>query len=697
MSEVDDPFAEKPAAQRKTKNESPNSAYELYRWMVGKFEAGQAIGTGSFAIRRLGARKVLRTGQRGGELRNVVLREWTQEHKRPPSRATLDDALAIFIADAAVAPMQELHLRVAATDKRIVVDFAQPRNASCAVIDAGGWAVQLNPPDDTLFRQTASSAALPIPARGGSLEPLRERLGFGPDDDRWLLCKGWLVASMFPGVARPFLYTLGPAGSGKTSLLRELLSILDPIEEVGGSFGKNLRDDIVRATNRYYFVADNITRMSDEAQNLFCRFVTGGMEEFRALYSDGEAHTVETRTTGGITGVSQTPLRNDTMERIIPLHLSRIDESDRRSELQMREEFTRQHPLILGALFDLASETLARLPEARRVNRKRQRMADFDDLLYAVDPAISAAYARSCGSAMRDAAEGDPFVTTMVDWLASGPVGTASTKRGEVQRGVYLYRPDAERQPDEWTYTNTPAETYNHVNEFRKRMQGYETGQWWPSSARRFSQMVSAELAPALLVLGVTATVRRGSGGTRLLTLRYVRSGDASGDATPADGLVAQPATPLATPPTSQVTPLKRSSGDGGDATCGASYLTLQKEETGQGRDGEMPASCVTSATTTAGSDGGAHAEWPNPHGLPVLDGDGQPWSALAWLFANAALSDDLPLHHLIEDLALGDDDSVDETTTPEELVTILEEEGVPQRVTATVRRLFGIEEEDDE
>lgn len=86
-----------------------------------------------------------------------------------------------------------------------------------------------------------------------------------------------------------------------------------------------------------------------------------------------------------LTGIDFGALRNDLAERMMPLELQPLPRRRRRTAGTLWSAYERAHPRILGALPDLAAEVWAALPYAAAELTERPRLADFAELLHALD------------------------------------------------------------------------------------------------------------------------------------------------------------------------------------------------------------------------------------------------------------------------------------------------------------------------
>ncbi len=177
------------------------------------------------------------------------------------TRGTRDTVLLQLQSLAAVeGPAVELHLRFAHDPgaRRVVLDLGRPEGGF-VVIDPHGWTIQDAPPADVVFRRSHATRPLPMPVRGGRLDALAPVLAMDPVSREFRALVGWLVGLPFAASVRPGVLAWGPPGSGKSTRLRLLASVLEPsgTEALGSAFGRNFADDQVRASHRAIPLWDN--------------------------------------------------------------------------------------------------------------------------------------------------------------------------------------------------------------------------------------------------------------------------------------------------------------------------------------------------------------------------------------------------------------------------------------------------------
>ena len=467
----------------KRDDEDKPSAYQLMVTFLGAtYDFFRTPDGEPFAIPRRGLRRPIYLSEKGeGGLKGQAQYDYEKVTGKPlPNTAMVQALTSVYQRTLREAPELRLNLRVARSEPNLVVlDLAQPRNTRCVVVTGDGWAVREEPPQGVAFRMANSTRPLPDPDRAGDPEILRSLLGWSVIDRRWLLTRGWLAASLLPDIARPMLFFHGRAGSSKTTKAVTVVSAIDPRDELGSSFGKNERDEVAMASNRYLVGFDNVSRASEETSDRLSRLVTGTSDERRTLYSDNDQFVVSFRRTGVITGLSVPGFKSDALERIIPIQCESIPSQQRRSEKAIAEERAAKHPAILGAVLTDLAAILRNLPASEEREGGKPRMADFSDALHALDPAIAEAFEDSANDAMVDAAESDPFVMTIKRWLEHETLplrlpATEAHSRAERHRDVH----------DRDLYV------------------------WWPKDARAFAGALVRQAGP-LEAVGIRATSTR--------------------------------------------------------------------------------------------------------------------------------------------------------------------------------------------
>lgn len=355
-----------------------------------------------------------------------------------------------------------------------MLDLAQPGNTNCIVITPSGWTVEPVPPAGVVF--VSSGRPLPQPERSGSVDELRAFLRWADDDPRWLLVKGWLPVSLLATAPRPILGFFGPQGSAKTTSGRFTVGVIDPKPPgvLGSGFGRARADDETKALAAYLPAWDNVSHLTGDGADFLSRLVTGDLIERRQLYTDADVVSIHYRRSAVVTGVTvPRGLKADTLDRFILVSVPPLT-GPRLSEAELDAEWDQLHPRVLAGVLDLAVKMLS----GPRRNPLGLRMADYAEALHAIDPELYQAYGDNVATARADMAADDPFIQSVLRWLAA--------------------------EGGDW---EGPAE------DALIEVKGYpsEQSQEWPRNARAFSDWV-ARASELLIGVGVVVTDRRSHG-----------------------------------------------------------------------------------------------------------------------------------------------------------------------------------------
>ena len=342
--------------------------------------------------------------------------------------AAAKKAVDVLVVLAKRGPKIDLNLRFARSKDggTIWLDLAQDKNTRCVEVKADGWEVRDAPPEGVLFRRSAATKPLPTPERAGSLDELRELLGWEEDDVRWRQARGWIVGTAFCDIARPHLIFEGNPGSAKTTRARMVVGVWDPKgkDALGGDFGKNLDDDRVKALGSYLVAYDNLGRVSKEVSDHLARMSTGDLATKRKLYSDLATITIEYRRAGVMTALSLAGINVDTIDRLVGVHCDRLTSLERLSERQLWAAYQAEHARLVGAGLDAIVLALKGLPAVlAEEGAEVPRMTDYYQVIRAWNVEDAEAYREAARVSMESIAENDSFVSGMVAFLRTEEVG----------------------------------------------------------------------------------------------------------------------------------------------------------------------------------------------------------------------------------------------------------------------------------
>jgi hypothetical protein len=307
-----------------------------------------------------------------------------------------------------------------------------------------------------------------------------------PDEDFTLLI-GWCLGALSPTGPYPVLIINGEAGSGKSTIVRLVQRIVDP---VAGDLLQPPRDDrdlIAAARNGRVLAYDNLSSVRAELADSLCRLATGSEIGGRALYSDHDTATFAACRPLVLNGIPELAARGDLADRSIVIKLGPLD--SRETERDWWREVEKVLPAALGALLDALSYGLKQLDNVETPN---VRMADFARLIVAAEPALPwepgaflDAYARNRKNATIALVEGDLVSNQILAFAKEHPLGWSGLMSVLFEELGAKLNSEAKRAGD------------------------------WPGNPRWFSDRLR-RVQPALRSLGINITERRTASGSEV-------------------------------------------------------------------------------------------------------------------------------------------------------------------------------------
>jgi hypothetical protein len=195
--------------------------------------------------------------------------------------------------------------------------------------------------------------ALPLPARGGSIEALAPFLTL-PDRNDFVLVGSWLLGALRGGGPYPLQGKSGEQGSAKTVLSKLLRALVDPSVAPVRALPREERELFIAANNGHVMAFDSLTSLPAWLSDTLCRLTSGGAFALRRLYTDQDEVLFTAARPVILNGIEDVITWPDLADRAILLTLAPITEAQRRPERTLWKEFEFARPQILGALLDAA-------------------------------------------------------------------------------------------------------------------------------------------------------------------------------------------------------------------------------------------------------------------------------------------------------------------------------------------------------
>lgn len=344
---------------------------------------------------------------------------WRQFQKIPSSETIL--SLTQTLEGQALFEGNEYYLsvRIAYYNNAVWYDICDGRVVK---INKSGWNIIENPP--ILFRRFTHQSQQAIPQQGDNIKDLCNFINLKSKREQ-LLFLVYTIASFIPNFSHPLLVLYGPQGSGKTTPLKLLKSLVDPSILQIMSAPDSDREFIQLASHHYFFFLDNISSLSGWLSDSLARTSTGEGFSKRELYSDDDDIIYSFQRTIGLNGINLVVEKADLLDRSILLMLDRIPKQLRREEKDFWESFEVIKPRLLGSIFTAVS--LAMREYSLIQLSSRPRMADFTRWGCAIAKVLGYkeedflnAYSHNINSQNEAALEASPVGTAMISFIEEG-------------------------------------------------------------------------------------------------------------------------------------------------------------------------------------------------------------------------------------------------------------------------------------
>jgi len=191
----------------------------------------------------------------------------------------------------------------------------------------------------------------------------------------------WLQTLFFSELCptKPILVMLGEKGSGKSMGLRLVMRLLfGNFAEVSGIPDKP--DAFAVAANHYHLYAlDNMDTLESWMRDKLARISTGGMDEYRKLYTSKDLGILRYRCWVAITARTPDTLRRDDIaDRLLLLPLKRIEDDQRGRELEFMDWAAHNRNAFWTHLLERLNAIVARLRGGSIPVISPLRMADWE-------------------------------------------------------------------------------------------------------------------------------------------------------------------------------------------------------------------------------------------------------------------------------------------------------------------------------
>lgn len=251
-----------------------------------------------------------------------------KQTKKPPKSQAVKDAIAVLEAEAIHdGPEFPIHIRYAWHEGDIYIDLGDANRTQIRITK--GACIPISSKDSPVkFCWYQGMAPLPVPNWQGSIDQLRPFLNLETESD-WVMLVSWLVSCMRPDHPFPILILQGEQGTAKSTTAGLLRDLLDPSTVRSQSMPRSERDLVIAASKSWVLNFDNLSSLSPEMSDAFCRISTGGGFRTRSLYTDDNERLFNAMRPIIMNGISDFATRHDLADRSLIILLPPIPKSKR--------------------------------------------------------------------------------------------------------------------------------------------------------------------------------------------------------------------------------------------------------------------------------------------------------------------------------------------------------------------------------
>jgi DNA polymerase elongation subunit (family B) len=181
------------------------------------------------------------------------------------------------------------------------------------------------------------------------------------DDTKRLLAKVDTHIKLIPEISKFLNNIIGPEGSMKTTYLKCIKSLIDPI--VGGELYNPLIDlkQIEQIFAHNYFVAfDNVSEVRPALSNFICAAVSGTSVDFRKLFTSQEIVRLVIKCCVALTSINRAFIERDAGRRSLNQEFIAIEpgKNHYQDETIIATRFEKMKPQLLGYMFSIISKAI---------------------------------------------------------------------------------------------------------------------------------------------------------------------------------------------------------------------------------------------------------------------------------------------------------------------------------------------------
>lgn len=305
------------------------------------------------------------------------------------------------------------------------------------VVDNGSWCASNNPQYRFLTSSSQIKQVMPKRTSESLVDLLKPLVNLRGDD--LVLFAVWLV-QCFSGGTHYGLLLSAERGSSKSTLTRLINQIVDPSRATTMQLQKKIQDFQDVLADNYLCCYDNLRSIPEEHSDAMAAATTCSTVAKRVLYTTHDIAYMKLHNVFVLNGIQLFATESDLAERFLYFELKKLTSDQLRPDSEIEQLFSKNRPLILGAIFDLLAK--ASLLVKRPTVVKPTRMANAYVEMLAIARAMGLSdetfdsIIRTNLAAMQRACASTPLVQAVAEYMD----GPAFGKRKITESSTTFFR-----------------------------------------------------------------------------------------------------------------------------------------------------------------------------------------------------------------------------------------------------------------
>ena len=306
---------------------------------------------------------------------NFITKQIYEASDKPPTKEKVNSFKSIYSAKALFeGRTYEVYLRCAKIEEEIFIDIADDEWRCIKINKEGIEILDTSPIKFRRFRHM-KPLEFDLNANIKDIELLWKYVPVTEEDK--IILRPHVALLFIPDIPYAIIIFYGPQGSGKSMSLKFIRVLVDPSSLKILSLAKDKTELVQQVSHHYLPFFDNVTRISKQYSDFFCRVVTGEGFSKRELYTDDEDIIYNIIRRLAFNGINIAGEEPDFLDRSVITHLERIEKKNRKREKALLKEFEKDKQLITGALLKIVQGSLEKFEDVEKEIKSLPRMADY--------------------------------------------------------------------------------------------------------------------------------------------------------------------------------------------------------------------------------------------------------------------------------------------------------------------------------